>query len=81
MGMYEDWLNPPEDPEPVTCPICEEKCEEVYIDRAGDVVGCDICMSTKDAYEWAAEEAENARAEMEDWKYDEYRDRMLFDRD
>ena len=79
--MYEDWLNPPEDPAPVLCPICEEECEEVYINRAGDVVGCDCCMSTQDASEWAYEQQENARAIMEDRKYDEWRDRQMMDRD
>ena len=78
--MYEDWLNPPPDLEPVCCPICEEECEEVYINRAGDVVGCDNCMSTLEAYEWAREQEENARAIMEDQKFDEWRDRQM-DRD
>lgn len=79
--MYEDWLNPPEDPAPVLCPICEEECEEVYINRAGDVVGCDCCMCTQDAGEWAYEQQENARAIMEDRKFDEWRDRQMMDRD
>ena len=77
--MYEDWLNPPEDPEPVHCPVCDQECDEIYFNRDGDVIGCDMCISTQSAADWAVERDENARAEMEDRKYDEYRDRMLFD--
>jgi len=80
MQIADSWMyNPYEDVENVHCPICDEECEEVYINRAGDVVGCDVCMSTQDANEWAYEQSENAKAEWEDRKFDEYRDRMLFD--
>ena len=33
------------------CPICGEECETVYKNIYFDVVGCDECMETKDAWE------------------------------
>ena len=57
----ETWLDGPPEPKPVYCPVCEDECSEVYFNANGDVVGCDNCISRQDAYEWAAEEDENAR--------------------
>lgn len=54
-------LNGPPEPDPVYCPVCDTECSEIYFDQSGNVVGCDYCVSKKDAGEWAAEQAEIAR--------------------
>ena len=46
-----------EGPEPV-CPICGKECETIYLDKDGEEVGCDVCIRTKDAWEWADEHKE-----------------------
>ena len=33
------------------CPICGEEVDAVYVSADGDVVGCDNCVSYKDAWE------------------------------
>ena len=37
---------------PVYCPICSEEAEIFYVDQAGEIVGCDHCIQTKDACEY-----------------------------
>lgn len=34
-----------------TCPICEQTCETIYISADNEIVGCDQCMTTRDAWE------------------------------
>ncbi len=43
----------PDGKEPVYphCPICGEECDTIYRDNAADIVGCDACISAKDAWE------------------------------
>ena len=41
------------------CPICEEQCEELYYDRAGELVGCNNCITARDAFEVLDEIMEN----------------------
>lgn len=36
------------------CPVCGEACEQVYCNSDGEVLGCDVCVKTMDA--WEAEE-------------------------
>lgn len=52
---------PPDEPEPVKCPICNDECETIYEDAYGTVVGCDQCLVWKDAWEWAEERREAER--------------------
>ena len=33
------------------CPLCGEECETIFFDRFGDLVGCDNCITTKDAWD------------------------------
>lgn len=44
---------PPEKPmiEPV-CPVCGAECDTFYVDKDGDVCGCDVCRTAVDAWEW-----------------------------
>lgn len=34
------------------CPCCGEECVVIYRDRFGEYVGCDVCVTEKDAWEW-----------------------------
>lgn len=38
------------DEEPV-CPICGARCEDIYKDREGEIVGCDECLKRCNAWE------------------------------
>lgn len=51
MPPYDD------DPEP-TCPICGNECEIIYKDKDGTEFGCEHCIRTTDAREWAEEHKE-----------------------
>ena len=33
------------------CPVCGEECETLYL-QDGNVIGCDSCIETKDAWEY-----------------------------
>ena len=33
------------------CPVCGEECDTIYKDKEHDIVGCDNCVSTADAWE------------------------------
>lgn len=41
-----------------TCPICNSDCETFYYDFSGDgdIIGCENCVSTKDAWQVKADE-------------------------
>lgn len=39
-----------EDTEP-ECPMCGSRCDTIYKDRYEDIVGCDCCIKTIDAWE------------------------------
>jgi hypothetical protein len=49
--MREYWLDPVEHSNPI-CPVCGEECETIY-KANGDVIGCDQCVISVDAYDWA----------------------------
>lgn len=66
--MREYWLDPPEPLEPIECPICQDECSEFFFDVNGYIVGCDSCITSRDAYEYLAE-----REELEKDYYDETR--------
>lgn len=40
------------EPEYPRCPVCGEECEIFYRDKYLDVVGCDECISTVDAWDY-----------------------------
>ena len=33
------------------CPICGAECESIYKNSDRDIVGCDVCVGTEDAWE------------------------------
>ena len=39
-------------PEPSVpiCPVCEQECEDIYLDADGNVTGCDNCVRIKSAW-------------------------------
>lgn len=39
------------EPEEPRCPVCGAICETIYTYKGTDIVGCDICLTTKDAYD------------------------------
>lgn len=43
----------PDGKEPIypRCPVCGEECETVYRNIYLDIVGCDVCLESKDAWE------------------------------
>lgn len=43
------------EPEEICCPVCGEECETLYI-NLGTVVGCDQCITVRDAQEYMEEE-------------------------
>ena len=56
--MVDEWLEPTEGEMP-KCPVCGEECETLYRD-SNDIVGCEHCIKTVDAYEYMEEEKEKA---------------------
>lgn len=39
------------EPDEPRCPVCGAICETIYTFKGADIVGCDICLTTKDAYD------------------------------
>jgi len=56
------------------CPICEEQCEELYYDRAGEICGCENCMKTRNAWEVLEETIANEEAVKGDMEYDRWKE-------
>ena len=48
------------------CPVCGEECDTLYIDRYGEVFGCEECVETRDAWETHACFADEGGAEYGD---------------
>lgn len=44
-------LEPPEAPEP-RCPVCGEVCDEVYFTCSNEIVGCDVCLRKRAAWDF-----------------------------
>lgn len=36
---------------PPICPVCGEECDTLYRDNFGNIVGCDNCITSSDAWE------------------------------
>ena len=48
------------------CPVCGDPCSFIYIDKYGDVVGCDVCVTERDVCEWTQECIEDELADVAD---------------
>lgn len=59
---YPTWIRPEREPR---CPCCGSECDTVYVDRQGEIFGCECCVATKDP--WDVDECFD-----EDDGYDEY---------
>ena len=57
------------------CPVCGEDCEEIFFDVNNEVCGCDKCIHSRDAYEWAEQEAIEAEAVKGDYEFERDRER------
>lgn len=60
--MAREWWLEPKEPEQPICPECGEECEVIYLVN-GNVVGCDNCVTEKDAYDWMDEMREASEAD------------------
>lgn len=49
-------LNSLEEQEPPICPVCEYECETFYYGIDSDIIGCENCVSNKDAWQVKADE-------------------------
>lgn len=49
---YPDGKEPPE----YCCPVCGAECETIYTDSCREPVGCDVCLSAVDAYDYYDQE-------------------------
>ena len=58
--MREYWLDPPEYSNPV-CPVCDSECDELFFDLNHEIVGCDCCITSRDAIEYFEEQDELAK--------------------
>ena len=45
-----------QDPTYPKCPVCGAETDTLYVDKFANVVGCDNCIHTKDAWELLDEE-------------------------
>lgn len=55
------------------CPVCEEECETYYM-VGTEIIGCDGCISTVDAYDYEYEQWECAREARGERLYGQWRD-------
>jgi hypothetical protein len=44
------WPDGHEPPAPV-CPVCGGECSEIYHDKWFNLLGCDLCVTSSDAWE------------------------------
>ena len=47
------------EPEHPICPACGSECDTIYVDNCGDYIGCENCVTTKDAWEVMESISEN----------------------
>ncbi len=40
-------------PDEPACPICGENCSSIFRDRWGNILGCEDCVKSEDAWEAA----------------------------
>ena len=52
-----------------------EECDTLYVDKDGDIFGCEECVNTKDAWEWAEEDRENQECLNGDAEYERMHDK------
>lgn len=50
-SLERNGLPPWDDGSEPHCPVCGEACETIYFDRDGDAVGCDVCVTPRDAWD------------------------------
>lgn len=45
---FPPWIDPDKVPR---CPVCGEECTTVYKDLYGEILGCDECLTERDAWD------------------------------
>ena len=40
-----------QEPDEYICPICGEEIEDLYINNDGEIVGCEMCITEKKAWD------------------------------
>lgn len=50
-----DYPTPPEQEE-IRCPVCGEECDTVVINENQEVIGCENCLTIRDAQFWKEEQ-------------------------
>jgi len=47
-------LEPPPEQQMIEphCPICGASCDTFHVNKDREIVGCDVCLSAVDAWEW-----------------------------
>lgn len=53
-------LEPQDDGEAPSCPICYRETDTLYRNQDHDIVGCDNCLKAIDAWDWQAEQEAEA---------------------
>lgn len=51
---YEPIEPPAEEPLPI-CPVCGQETDTFKLNFYGEVCGCDLCVVSKDAWDWEDE--------------------------
>ena len=55
----------------MTCPICKyDEPRDLYFDAAGDICGCDVCITSKSVFEYEEELAEMEKEYAEDMAFE-----------
>ena len=57
------------------CPICGQECEDIILYKTtGEVVGCDCCLESEDAWSWYERQVIDDEAVRADMAYDYMKD-------
>lgn len=60
------------------CPVCGAEAEEFLLSD-GEIVGCNDCITKKDAYEYAIEQEEAMKEAAEEARYEAMREEGYYD--
>lgn len=58
MAYYPEPPIDPPDYDVPECPVCGAECDTIYTSMNGEVLGCNECINSKDAYDYMEERKE-----------------------
>lgn len=64
--LYEPYPEPEAMP---TCPVCGEETETLYDNYDGQIIGCDNCIATIDAWDWQQDQADYEMGRLDAQEY------------